>query len=178
MSLSEVRVVTGYDRALVGQLVDLQRQAFPPRMQIDGPERYYAEGLSDPANINLVMSAADGKVTGYMLAIPQSRVFEELRPWDPAMQEGPGQMYVDMVQTLSGRRQFDGFLRLARAMCAECDRRGVSRLSMHVRASTGLSRVIQRILAESRCLRRLENWYGFGEPFDYIEAEARLTLGR
>lgn len=41
---------------------------------------------------------------------------------------------------------------------------------MHARVSIGLSKVLQKRYG-AKFLRRLENWYNFGEPFDYLEIE-------
>jgi hypothetical protein len=48
------------------------------------------------------------------------------------------------------------------------------KLSMHARMATGWSEYLRRIFAEVRFLRQLENWYGFCEPFDYLEATTTL----
>ena len=48
MSTDRIRVVTGYDKALVEELVELQKKALPTYMQFDQPYQYYTEGLGDP----------------------------------------------------------------------------------------------------------------------------------
>jgi len=154
-------------------LVELQREVFPPRLQLENPEEYYTERLSATANINLLMAGPEGGLTGCMLAIPHSLAFRELKKWDPELKDDPGRMYVEMVQIRPGRRQGEGFLRLIIAMCEEIRKRGYTGVSMHVRTATGLSRFLQRVMVVSRCLRRLENWHDFGEAFDYLETGTR-----
>jgi hypothetical protein len=169
-----IEIVAGEQPELVAELVALQKHAFPPQMQFREPERYYAASLRDRRNINLVLKAPDGKVAGYLLALPQSGVCRELQQWDPEMTEDPGGMYVDIIQTLPGRRQASWFMGLVAGLCGETRRRGHQRLAMHVRTSNGLSRLTRKILPASQCLRHIDDWFATGEPFDYIEAVPHL----
>jgi hypothetical protein len=41
---------------------------------------------------------------------------------------------------------------------------------MHARVSQGLSGILQKRYG-AKFFRRIENWYGFGEPFDYLELD-------
>jgi hypothetical protein len=178
MNETRTEIAAGFDQALVAELTNLQQQAFPPQMQFVEAARYYAEGLQAAGSINVILRSADRAVTGYLLALPQSSVWAELRQWDPQLEPDPEGLYVDIVQTLPGQRQANGFVKLVAGVCAEAERRGRRRLSMHARAGNGVSRLTQKLLTESRCLRRIENWYDSGEPFDYIEATTRMRRGR
>lgn len=171
-------IVTGYDQQLANELIALQQSAFPPQMQFKEPELYYREALNDRRNINVVVRTSQGSLLGYLLALPQTEVCEELRQWDPQMRDNPTGMYIDIIQTHPGSRQFSGFMGLASGVCQETRRRGQQRLSMHVRTSNGLYQVVRKLLPDSRSLRRIENWYSSGEPFDYIEASPILRQSR
>jgi hypothetical protein len=171
-------IVTGYDPQLVGELVSLQQTAFPPQMQFKEPERYYEEALHDRRNINVIVRSPQEKLIAYLLALPQTEVCEELRRWDPLMREDPTGVYIDIIQTHPESRQFSGFMGLSSGVCQEARRRGHQRLGMHVRTSNGLNRVIRKILPDSRSLRRIEDWYASGEPFEYIEASPVLRQNR
>jgi len=172
---SIIRLFTGSDPDLVSELVELQRTIFPDRLQIEDPEEYYLERLAGQENISLLLTEPDGELSGCLLAIPHSLAVEELSRRDPDLRDDLGRMYVEMVQIHPGKRHGDSFLRLIRALSAECQARGIPGLSMHARTVTGLSRFLQKIMAESRCLRRIDNWHNFGEPFDYLETAARLA---
>jgi ribosomal protein S18 acetylase RimI-like enzyme len=169
-----VRAVTGASPDRVADLVELHRQAFPAHMQSGDPESYFAEALADERNLNIVMQDQSGAIIGYLLAIPQSLVVEELRPWDPDLRDDPDRMYLEMIQIHPERRGRNHALRLFQAVCTEAEKRNIYKLSMHARTVTGLNDYLHRIFAEIRFLRRLENWYGSGEPFDYLEATTTL----
>jgi ribosomal protein S18 acetylase RimI-like enzyme len=169
-----VRAVTGASAGRVAALVELHRQAFPSPMQSTDPESYFAGALGDRRNLNLVMQDRAGTVIGYLLAIPQSLAVEELRPWDPEMRDDPDRMYLEMIQVLPAQRGRNHALRLFQAVCTEAEKRNIFKLAMHARTVTGLNDYLHRIFADIRCLRRLENWYGSGEPFDYLEATTTL----
>ena len=126
-------------------------------MQFDQPYQYYTEGSGDPSNINIVMTTPNGKVSGYLLAIPQSRIFDELRRWDIEMQGDPCRLYLEMIQILPEQRGNKLGLRLIREVCEEAEKRNFSNLSMHARVITGWSKYLLRIFAEIRVLRRIEN---------------------
>jgi len=175
---SAAEVVTGYDLPLVRELIELQQAAFPPRMQFKDPERYYSEALSNSRNINVIVRSQKGDILAYLLALPQTEVWKELLRWDLEMRGNPAGMYIDIIQTRPGSRQFSGFMGLASGVCQETRHRGYQRLSMHVRTSNGLNKVIRKLLPDSISLRRIENWYASGEPFDYIEASPVLRQSR
>ena len=172
--LTRIEIAAGCQPHLVAELVALQQSAFPPRMQFQDPAEYYREGLSDRFNVNVIARTPAGLIAGYLLAIPLDRVLAELRQHDPALQGNPRILYIDLIQTLPGRRQTVGLKSLMAGVCREAGARGFDRLSAHVRTTTGLSRVMQRVMMGCCCLRRLDNWYDSGESFDYLESMIRL----
>jgi hypothetical protein len=167
-------IVSRHNPHLVRELIALQQNAFPPQMQFQEPERYYEEALKDPRNINVVLRSPHGALLGYLLALPQNTVCEELRQWDPEMREDETSMYLDIVQTYPESRKYSGFIRLLSGVCQEARRRGYERFSLHVRTSYGLNNTIRKLFPDSRSLRRIENWYTSGETFEFIEASPVL----
>jgi len=174
MSSVTVRTAAGFDEKLVAELVALHKKAIPTHMQYDKSGQYFAEALRDERNLNIVMRGQDGTVIGHLLGIPQSRVFEELRRWDPDMQDDSERLYLDTIQILPEQRHRNLSIYLIRKLCEEAEKRNIFKLSMHARTTTGWSRYQFRIFSGVRFLRRIENWYGFGEPFDYLESTTTL----
>jgi ribosomal protein S18 acetylase RimI-like enzyme len=174
MNTFTARAVTGASPDLVAALTEIHRKSFPPNMQFADAPRYFEEALDDERNLNILLQDQTGTVLGYLLAIPQSLVFEELRQWDPEMQDDPERLYLEMIQVLPEQRGSKLGLRLIQRVCAEAEKRNIFNLSMHARTTTGWSEYLRRIFAEVRFLRQLENWYGFCEPFDYLEATTTL----
>jgi ribosomal protein S18 acetylase RimI-like enzyme len=174
MSSIKIEIITGYDEKLIAQLVELQKKALPPHMQITEPATYYKEGLQDRNNINVIMRDRH-KVIGYLLGIPQGNVYEELRHWDPEMGDDPERLYLDMIQVLPEERRNKRGLALIQTVCAEAEKRNLFKLSMHARTNTGWSKYLQNLFADIRFLRQIENWYDFGEPCDYLEATTSLN---
>jgi ribosomal protein S18 acetylase RimI-like enzyme len=169
-----IQPVTGTCPDLIAALVELHRQAFPAHMQTTDPPGYFSEALANERNVNIVMRDQVGTLIGYLLGIPQSFVFDELRLWDPAMQDDPERLYLEMIQVLPGQRGSKLGLRLIQKACAEAEKRNIFNLSMHARTTTGWNGYLHRIFAEIHFLRRIENWFGFSEPFDYLEATTAL----
>ena len=175
MSMVTAQIVDG-NHDLVTELVELHKIAFPPHMQLREPARYFAEGLLGERHINVLLKSREGKVTGYLLGIPHSHVFEELRQWDPDLQDDAERMYLDIIQILPEQRGNNLGLYLIQKTCEEAEKRKIFKLSMHARSTTGWARYLLRIFSEIRFLRRIENWYGSGEPFDYLEASTTLRV--
>jgi len=174
MNTFTARAVTGASPDLVAALTEIHQKAFPPNMQFADAPRYFEEALDDERNLNILLQDQTGNVVGYLLGIPQSHVFEELRQWDPEMRDDPERLYLDIIQVLPEQRRRNHALHLFQAICAEAEKRNIFKLSMHARTATGLNAYLHRIFAETRFLRQLENWYGFSEPFDYLEATTTL----
>lgn len=174
MNSTTVRTVTGACPDLVATLTQMHRRAFPPHMQFADAPGYFEEALADGRNLNILLQDQDGVTIGYLLAIPQSLVFEELRQWDPEMRDDPERLYLEMIQILPGQKGGNRSLFLHQKLCMEAEKRNFFKLSMHARTTTGWSEHLRRIFAEIRFLRRIENWYGFCEPFDYLEATTAL----
>ena len=174
MNQPVIDIVSGLDYPLIEPLVAMQQLAFPPTMQPRDPAAYFREALADPGNINVLLRAGSGELIGYLLALPHLSVCAELQPWDPDLTEDPTAIYIDIVQTLPGRRQAGGFVALLEGVCGESRKRGYARVAMHVRTSTGLSALTQKLFCDCRARRRIENWYGSEEAFDYLEAAPRL----
>lgn len=129
---------------------------------------FYKDCLENPANINVAMYEGN-ELIGYIVAIPHDAACEALRDDDPEMKNDPERLYVDTIQTLPTKRKPLGILKLLYAMIDEAGRRGINKFSMHARTTNGLSSLIQRVFKTTRILRTIENWYGYNEPFDYIE---------
>ena len=106
---------------------------------------------------------------GYVLAVPQSEACEELKIYDPEMQSNDDTFYVDTIMTMLRERQFFGIMLLLDKMAEEAAKRGINKFSMHARKSNGLSRLILRKFPLTKRIRTIDNWHGWGEPFDYIE---------
>jgi len=153
----------------------LHSSAFPANMQLSNPIEYFMEGLREKGTINIILQSAQHGIVGHFLAYPQSWVFRELRKWDPAMEDNPKGLYLEIIQILPEQRRQGGATRLFGRMALEAKRRGFTSLSMHARKMNGMDEMIRKLFPESRFLRTVENWLGKGEPFEYIETPPRCN---
>lgn len=175
MSLLEVEVVAADgDERLIEELARLHVSAFPAHLRLPDPVAYFTEGLRDAGTVNLILRSAD-RLAGHLLAYPQSSVYRELRQWDPAMEDDPRGLYLEIVQVLPRQRGMGIATRLFERMAREARRRGFTRFSMHARKTNGMDRMIGKLFPESRSMRTVENWLGTDEPFEYIETTTRFV---
>ncbi|HEY7746154.1 MAG TPA: GNAT family N-acetyltransferase [Desulfuromonadales bacterium] len=123
MNAFTTRAVTGAPPDLVAALTEIHRKVFPPHMQFDDAPRYFEEALADERNLNILLQDQNGTLIGYLLGIPQSHVFEELRQWDPEFQDDPERLYLEMIQILPEQRGSKLGLRLIQRVCAEAEKK-------------------------------------------------------
>jgi ribosomal protein S18 acetylase RimI-like enzyme len=111
----------------------------------------------------------DGEsVSGFVVALPVGEVFDELAPYDSELKNNEGNLYVYDIAISPSKRNLPNFLNLVRKLLSEATLRGYKKLIMHTRKSEGLSGILQKRYGAQK-LRTIENWCGYGEPFDYLE---------
>lgn len=166
--------VAEYNEMLVAELAKLHPLSFPAHMLHSDPVEYFTEGLRDEGAINFVLQSPANRIVGHLLAYPQSSVYEELRRWDPAMEDDPEGLYLEIIQVLPEQRRTGNATRLFERMALEAPERGFTRLSMHARKRNGMDEMIRKLFPENRFVRTVENWLDTGESFEYIETTTRF----
>lgn len=174
ISVEVLRDSTCEERALIlSSILHVQASVYPPTWLEEDSENYYRSALASNAAINIVVKD-DGKLTGYLLAVPLHTVLADLVPYDPCIAiSNPDAYYIDTFEALP-RNGFGSSRKVIRALEAELRRRDISLLLCHARISTGLSKVLRHYF-ENRIviLRRIERWewYGREEPTEFIEVQ-------
>lgn len=163
-------IVNKFSKKDLNAILVLEKKCFPEAWQYDDADEYYRKMLDDSENINIFLR--EGKdIIGYVLARFHNKVTEELKEYDPELEEKEDFFYIETIQILPEKRGLGGAKRLFFSVCEEAKRRGVSKFSIHARTMNGFSDKIRKMFeGKIKKVRKIESWkLAGGEPYEYIE---------
>jgi hypothetical protein len=146
----------------------IEKLSFPKHMQTD------REGLEELLSVenNIHFIAKDVKTQedlAYLSAIPAEEEAESFLEWDPAFKPIEGEYYLESVSVIPTRRGQRVFSNVCwEKFIEEARERKVPQISFHARK--GLSKILRERF-HLKPLRTIENWQGWGEPFDFYEIQ-------
>jgi len=126
--------------------------------------------IEKPGAITVVIKNKEKNIFGFVIALPNDEVYEELHSDDPDFISDPSRLYVYDIAIGNKNRSLANFINLTKALIKEARARNFKILSMHTRTSEGLSSILQKRY-HAKKLRTLDDWQGYKEPFDYLEME-------
>jgi hypothetical protein len=126
--------------------------------------------IEKPRAITVVIRGADKNVLGFIIALPNNEVYEELHGDDTSFTNDSDSLYIYDLAIGDKERSLANFLNLIKTLAGEAKAKNFKRLSMHTRTSEGLSAILQKRY-HAKLIRTLDDWQGYGEPFDYLELE-------
>lgn len=172
----EVLVVDDFDEKSLNEILAVDESSFPEGWQYEDAKEYYREMIKKKENINIVLREGE-KITGYLLAIPYSEAYNELKEDDPGMKEDKSGYYVEtMAISPESRGKEMGFMKITKKIVEEILKNGKDKLIIHVRVSNRLNEVAKKIFKDKVVESRIiENWkyYNYEEPTEYIEVDLR-----
>jgi len=160
------RLVNDKEEGMVAAILAMEK-LFPEKIEYGEWDVW--DNLQNPNNINVIIEDDDGRIVGYILAIPQAEAVGYLKDEDPLLQDREGMYHVDQVAVVEDKRGGSVFRRLVKEMIVEVKRRGGRKLSSYI--MNGLSNVIERMfenITEKRAVKLLS--YGNHELF-YLESD-------
>lgn len=101
------------------------------------------DNLQNSNNINIVIEDDNGRIIGYLLAIPQVEAVGYLKDEDPLLSVKDRMYHVDQVAVVEDKRNGFVFRRLVKEMVVEVKKRGGNMLSTYV--LDGMSSVIEQM---------------------------------
>jgi len=165
---TKVDVIHGYSNEILKEILDVEKQSFPKEIQSSAED--LKEILENSDGIHLLAKDVAGKVVGALLSLRQSQEYEDLKKYDPDFINDETALYVESVAIKPNFRSLEVANKLLKTLIEQAEKKQYKKITMHTRVSNGLSDILQK-----RCganfKKRIENWYGFGEPFDYLEIE-------
>ena len=156
------------DEDTLKQILAAEGAAFGEDMQSDPEDIRAVLGVKE--GVHLLMRNPEREIVGYISTLPQNDEYEDLVQYDPDFIKDETALYLESIGSRPENR--DPYLSVEAfdTLIEEARKKGYRKLTMHARVSNGFSRGLQKLYG-AKCLRRLENWHDFGEPFDYLEIE-------
>ena len=155
------------DKETFRDLLAIEQRAVPDESLDEADLR---TALENPRAITIALRDRETQnIIGFISALPNSDVYDELYNDDPAFENNPQKLYVYDIAIDEDARGLKNFLGLVRPLIEQAKGQGFQALTMHTRTSEGLSDVLQKRYG-ARLVRIMENWQGWGR-YDYLELD-------
>lgn len=163
----KARLINDQERGMVEAILAMEN-LFPEK--IGYGEWDVWDNLQNANNINVIIEDDNGRIIGYLLAIPQVEAVGYLKEEDSLLSVKDGMYHVDQVAVVEDRRNGVVFRRLIHEMIAEVKKRGGSTLSSYIMA--GMSSAIEQMF-KNITERRATRLPSYGDH-DLIYMEAKI----
>jgi len=160
--------VFGLDEEILQQVVQMENASFPEGMKADQED--LKEILDNPNGFHFLIRDSGGKIVGYLASLRQTEEYEDLKKYDPLIENTPDSLYIESIAIEPSKQRDKIATHALQVLRAQAVASGYKKISMHARIKSGFSEMMQKKFG-ARQLRKLENWYDFGEPFDYLEMD-------
>lgn len=128
--------------------------------------------LFEPSAATVIAYDEDSRIAGYLMAMDFSREIDELRAdADPEIEDIPRALYINNIVIRPDAQGKGYFGKLVKKFLETFPNRAIS---LHASTANNCSAGMQKYGA--RFIRRVEDWYGTGEPFDYLVFEQKNKL--
>lgn len=173
----ELEVIKGNDKKIIYQLMCLEEKCLPLEMRNADSYNYYSGLLKNSQNINILLKYKS-RVIGFIVAREYEKVFNTLSNHDPDLRDKKEYLYIDVLQINPRFKLNGGLMLLISKMVEGAMKKHAKGICIHARKKNGLSKLMQKFLGGKR-MHSIDNWLGFGEQFDYVEAMLnKKTVGR
>lgn len=149
----------------IQEIISLDNEIFPPEMWVDASE---LKETLESAGVQTVLKGEGGKIVGYIISLPHNQAYPNLIELDPELKQEEQALYIESMGIIPKHRSLKNFLTLLHGFNDQARQVGFQKITGHFRVSQGLSSVLEKRFGGKK-FRRIEDWAGFGEPFDYIE---------
>lgn len=119
--------------------------------------------LSMPSAVSVIAYDETGRVGGYLLSVDLKEEIKELKEADTEIQDIPNALYLNNIVVRPDMRGKGIFSRMVQKFLNAFPDRTIA-----LHASTANNSSVGMQKNGARFIRRIENWYGSGEPFDYL----------
>jgi len=168
--VSEAETVSEINDKVLSEITTIEKDVFPEEMQLDEGE--IKAIIENPKTITIVIKKQDEAPSGFVIAMPNSEVYEELNSEDPDFKNDPELLYVYDIAIEEKDRNLSNFLIMTQSLVKEACKKGFTTITVHARKNEGLSEVLQKRYG-AHFIKTIENWSDYGEPFDYLELDLR-----
>lgn len=163
---ARLEILENVDETVIEDLVRVDESAFPEEMNLSIEDM--EEIWKNRKNIRIVLKDTEtDRVIGYVLGVLPESESEILKEWDPDFSSKEGDLYVEGVAVLPEMQNKGAISYLYDKLMEKAKELGFKRILRHGRRSTSSPIIKYKYKVEP--IRTIENWQGWGEPFDYFE---------
>ncbi|MEI7480144.1 MAG: hypothetical protein WCJ59_00780 [bacterium] len=159
-----VKTVQSITNEELTEIKTLDDSMMPEQMQYDLKD--LRESFESANGVYILVRNNLGKIVGYLSSLPKNEEYDGLVEFDPEFAKNNSSLYIESILIKGGDLTI--LKKVFSTLTTEAKNKGYTNISMHTRVSQGLSDILQKRYGV-KFFRRIENWYGFGEPFDYLE---------
>jgi len=157
----EIEIIKKPDQRILQVLEEIEKKCFPSELQESAEEikeHFKTKGIQ-------LIVKEDDKIVGYLTSLPAKEI-------DFAKKEHQTKdtLWIWSVDILPEKRGLKIAKMLYDKLIEEAKKRKYRKLVGVVRVNQHLSDVLQKRMGW-KFIERYENWYGSGEPFDYLEID-------
>ncbi|MCK9352177.1 MAG: GNAT family N-acetyltransferase [Candidatus Paceibacterota bacterium] len=151
---------------LIKEIAKMESEVFHESLAWEEQEMHKA--LHHPSAINILSYDEEERIAGYLMTIDLAEEIDELREADPDIEQIPGALYLNNVVVrpdMQGKGYFGKLLK--KFLETFPDRTVVLHANTKNNSSVGFQKY------GAKFIRKIDNWYGTGEPFDYLMFEPK-----
>jgi len=164
----KIEIIENINQKILEDILKVEEASFSEEMQSDLDD--LKDTLKNKKGIQLIVRNDQDKIVSYLSSKPLEDAYKELSVYDKELKPESGVLYVESIATDPRFRNAAGFLEMINILAKEAKQKGYKKIAAHVRVDNHLSEIFQQREGAKK-IRRIENWYNFDEPFDYLEIE-------
>ncbi|MCX6736055.1 MAG: GNAT family N-acetyltransferase [Candidatus Parcubacteria bacterium] len=153
-----VAVVNSLTDEELREILEMERELFPESLQDFSYEKEIPKGKTA-----VVAYGPEGKVAGYIFAVPHHEAHSQLKDIDSNMPEASDAHYIESIAIRSDLQGKGYFGKLMRKFKEATEGRTIT---MHARVCNNCSAAMQKHGAVHS--HTVPNWFDSGEEFDYL----------
>ena len=166
--LFKVEEIFKANEEMLKQIFQIEKDCFPEQMRSDNEE---LRGLiEDPESIKFIVRDNKDKIFSYLVAMPMIKEYDWLKDYDQELSPDEKTLYLESIAIRPDVKPEKVLPDFLGALFKKAKNEKFNKLVMHARVNNEFSKKLQEFYA-AKFFRRLENWHGFGEPFDYLEID-------
>jgi hypothetical protein len=164
----ETFVLREVDEDLIDQILEIEEKL---SKKLKYSKQDIIDSIRSPDEM-LIVSAIEGELLGYVVAIPQNDAVKELQDEDLLLERDEKRFYVDRgCVSFAISEKAPIFFRLFNKLFYEAEKKGIFRFSSHIRTSNGVNLLVRTMLKDMVTSVR-ENVFlprHGDETFEYVE---------
>jgi GNAT superfamily N-acetyltransferase len=167
MATKSIQQINPNDNQSLQLVFDLEKEIFPSMMQTEEEE---IKHIFSNKNGIYFFIVEGNDIVGYISATPHNDTYKDLFVHDKNIHLDNDALYLESIGVKPAHRGKGLAIFALRELMILAKSKGYKKITMHARISSGFSSLVKNYFGTHN-MHHLDNWYDFGEAFDYLEIE-------